>query len=88
MWGVFSLILAQGVDSLARTCRVTFFLLAGFLLLLALAHFSGSISLRHAAALIGFACSLPGLVHGVRQGWHEILRLLVPGRPQTQRVVR
>ena len=88
MWGAFSLILAQGADTLSRTCRLTFSLLTAFLLLLALAHFSGSVSLHHTAALVGFSCSLPGLLHGAKQGRQELLRLLVPGRPHAQRVVR
>lgn len=89
MWGLFGLILAQGADSLARPCRVVFSLLAPFLLLLALAHITGSVALQHTAATLGFACSLPGLFYGIRQGWQELLALMVPGRPhhhQTQRV--
>lgn len=86
MWGLFSLILAQGADHLARTCRLVFALLTTFLLLLALAHFSGSVSLLHAAALVGLACSLPGLICGVRQGSHEMLSLFAPGRAHPQRV--
>jgi hypothetical protein len=87
MWGMFSLILAQGGERLARTCRVVFSLLTVFLFLLALAHFTGSVTLHHSAALVGFACSLPGLLHGVRKGWQEYLRLMLPGRvqPQAQR---
>ena len=88
MWGLFSLIVAQGIDSLARPCRVVFALLSAFLLLLALAHFTGSIMLRHSAAMVGFACSLPGLAYGARQGWQELLRLLVPGRVQAAQRVR
>lgn len=86
MWGLFSLIIAQGVDSLARTCRVVFAMLTAFLMLLSLAHATDSVTLRHSAALIGFACALPGLICGVRQGWREGLRHLVPGRAQPQRV--
>jgi hypothetical protein len=86
MWGVFSLILAQGVGALTRTCRLVFALLTAFLLLLALAHFTGSVTLHHSAAVVGFACSLPALICGVRQGWHEVARLFVPGRTQPQRI--
>jgi len=87
MWGLFSLLLAQGADSLTRTCRVVFSLLATFLLLLALARITGSVTLLHTAALLGFACSLPGLICGIRQGWHELLGLFTPGRAhQPQRV--
>lgn len=86
MWGLFSLILAQGVDNLARTCRVVFAMLTAFLLLLSLAHFTGSVTLHHSAAVIGLACSLPGLLVGIRQGWREVARLVVPGRAQAQRI--
>lgn len=88
MWGMFSLILAQGADNLTRTCRVVFSLLSPFLLLLALAHFTGSVALHHTAALLGLTCSLPGLFCGLREGWQELLRHLVPGRAaqQPQRV--
>jgi hypothetical protein len=44
------------------------------------------VTLLHAAAVVGFACSLPGLICGVRQGSHDVLRLLNPGRAQAQRV--
>lgn len=87
MWGVFSLILVQGSDNLSRTCRLVFSLLTPFLLLLALAHITGSVALQHTAAMLGFACSLPGLLCGVRQGWQELLDLLAPGRAhQAQRI--
>jgi len=86
MWGMFSLILAQGAENLARTCRLVFALLTAFLFLLALAHFTGSVTLLHTAAVVGCVCSLPGLICGVRQGSQEVLRLLNPGRAQAQRV--
>jgi succinate-acetate transporter protein len=84
MWGMFCLILAQGGNRLARTCRLVFSLLAVFLLFLALAHFTGSVTLHHSAAVIGFACSLPALACGIHQGGREGLRLLSPGRAQAQ----
>lgn len=80
MWGMFGLILAQGDGRLARTCRVTFAMLACFLVSLALGHLTGSTALNHGAALIGLASSLPGLYHGVRQGWHELMNVVAPGR--------
>lgn len=88
MWGFFSLILAQGSEQLSRTCRVAFSLLTAFLLLLALGHFTGSVTLLHTAALVGLACSLPGLAYGVRQGWHEVMHLIAPGRAQHAQRVR
>lgn len=87
MWGFFSLILVQGTDSLSRPCRVVFSLLAPFLLLLALAHVTGSVALQHTAALLGFTCGLPGLFYGVSLGWQELSKLLTPGRAhQAQRI--
>lgn len=88
MWGLFSLILVQGSENLTRPCRVVFSLLAPFLLMLALAHVSGSVALKHTAALLGFSCGLPGLFYGVQQGWKDLLNLLTPGRTsqQAQRV--
>jgi succinate-acetate transporter protein len=68
---------------------VVFSLLTVFLLLLALACVTGSVMLHHAAAVAGLACSLPGLFCGLRQGWREFMRLLVPraqDRTQAQRV--
>jgi hypothetical protein len=88
LWGIFSLILAQGADNLTRTCRVTFTMLAAFLFILSLAHVTGSTTLLHSAALVGFACSLPGLLCGIRQGWRELLHSLQPGEIQASRVRR
>ena len=88
MWGVFCLILAQGNDNLTRTCRVTFSLLAVFLFLLSLAHLTGSITALHSAALVDFACSLPGLSGGVSQLYRELLTSLQPGAVQTSRLRR
>jgi succinate-acetate transporter protein len=88
MWGVFCLILAQGSDNLTRACRVTFILLAAFLLLLSLGHVTGSNTALHLAAFVGFACSVPGLLVGVRKGWQDLLGALQPGAVQTSRVRR
>lgn len=88
MWGVFCLILAQGRDNLTRACRLTFGLLAIFLFLLSLGHVTGSTTALHSAALVGFACSLPGLLGGVRRGCQELLVSLQPGTVQASRVRR
>ncbi|NJC88920.1 MAG: hypothetical protein FIB02_10415 [Desulfuromonas sp.] len=82
MWGVFSLILVQNSGSLNRSCQLVFSLLAPFLLMLALSHITGSVALKHTAAVLGFACSLPALLCGVRQSWQELRDLLTPGRTQ------
>lgn len=89
MWGLFSLILVQGCDHLARPCRVVFSLLAPFLLMLALAHVSGSVALQHTAALLGFTCGLPGLLYGAHRGWQELSSLLTaPDRAQQAERIR
>ena len=88
MWGLFSLILAQGGERLARPCRVVFSLFTVFLFLLAMAHFTGSVTLHHSAALVGFACGLPGLFYGARHGWRESLRLIAAPRVQQPQRVR
>jgi succinate-acetate transporter protein len=88
MWGLFSLILVQGSDNMTRPCRVVFSLLAPFLLLLAIAHVTGSVALQHTAALLGFTCGLPGLYYGLHQGWRELLNLLAPGRAQQAQRIR
>jgi len=88
LWGVFCLILAQGRDNLTRSCRVTFVLLAAFLFLLSIGQVTGNTTVLHSAALIGFACSLPGLLGGMRKGWQDLLAALQPGAVQTSRVRR
>jgi succinate-acetate transporter protein len=88
IWGVFCLVLAQGTDNLTRACRVTFAMLAAFLFLLSLGHVTNSTTLIHSAALVGFACSLPGLLGGACQGWRELLAVVQPGTVQASRVRR
>ncbi len=71
MWGLFSLILCQGLESLSKTCRIVFAMLTAFLLMLAVGHVTGISAAFHAAALLGLASGLPGTYLGLRYCWLE-----------------
>jgi succinate-acetate transporter protein len=75
MWGMFSLIICQGLEQLVRISRVVFALMTAFLLTLALAHATQNTSLLHSAGLIGLASSLPGLYLGLRHIGEEAIHL-------------
>ena len=79
MWGMFSLIICQGLEQMTRTCRGVFALMTAFLLMLALAHATGSTAFLHASALIGLASSLPGFYLGLRHLSGETLHLFHSG---------
>lgn len=64
MWGLFSLIICQGYEQLARISRMVFALMTAFLLLLSAAHATGNTALFHSAGLAGIASGLPGLLLG------------------------
>lgn len=83
MWGMFCLVICQGLEQLTRTCRVVFALVTAFLLALALAQATGNTALLHSSAVIGLASSLPGLYLGLRHISGETLHLLqsVMNRP-------
>ena len=78
MWGMFSLIICQGLEQLTRTCRVVFALMTAFLLMLALAQAAENTAFLHSAALVGLASSLPGLYLGLRHIGGETLHLFQP----------
>lgn len=78
MWGMFSLIICQGLEQLSRTCRAVFALMTAFLLSLALAHATGNIAFLHSSALIGLASSLPGFYLGLRSMGNEARQLFHP----------
>lgn len=75
MWGMFSLIICQGLEQLTRICRVVFALMTAFLLLLSLAHATDNPAFLHSAALLGLASSLPGLFLGLRHTGSETVQL-------------
>lgn len=75
MWGMFSLIICQGLEQLPRLCRMVFVMMTGFLLMLALAHATGSNPFLYSAAFFGLASSLPGFYLGLRQIAHEVHHL-------------
>ena len=76
MWGMFSLIICQGLEQLVRICRVVFALMTAFLLALSLAHATQNTSLLHSAALIGLASALPGIFMGFRYVGEEAFHLI------------
>lgn len=86
MWGMFSLIICQGLEHLSRTCRVVFAMVTTFLLVLALAHATGSPSFLHSAALIGLASGLPGIFLGLRHIGEETHHLFHPTVAGTDRI--
>ncbi len=78
MWGMFSLVICQGLEQLTRICRVVFNLMTAFLLVLALAHATGSTILLHSSALIGLLSGLPGIYLGLRHISGEAQHLFQP----------
>ncbi len=86
MWGMFSLILCQGLEHLSRICRIVFAMMTVFLLTLALAHATQSTSFLHSAALIGLASGLPGLYLGLRHVGEEALHLLHPAVADSEKI--
>ncbi len=76
MWGMFCLIICQGLEALSRTCRLVFAMMTVFLLMLAMAHATGNIACQHAAALLGLISSLPGFYLGLRHAGNETRQLL------------
>ncbi len=86
MWGMFSLILCQGLEHLSRICRIVFAMMTVFLLTLALAHATQSTSFLHSAALIGLVSGLPGLYLGLRHVGEETLHLLHPAVADSEKI--
>lgn len=78
VWGLFSLIISQGVGELSRVCRTVFSLFMAFLMLLAVAHAIGSQTLVQVAALVGIASSLPGLLVGLQHLYRESMKTCMP----------
>jgi succinate-acetate transporter protein len=76
MWGMFSLIICQGLEQLTRLCRMVFIMMTGFLLMLAMAHATEGDHFLYGAALLGLVSSLPGFYLGLHHSGHEI-RLLM-----------
>lgn len=76
MWGMFCLVICQGLEQLTRTCRTVFAMMTAFLLMLALAHATQNSGLAYGAAMLGIASSLPGIYLGLRHASGEVLHLL------------
>jgi len=78
MWGLFSLIICQGHESISRVCRLVFTMQTSFLLLLAIALATDNTAVLHAAAALGLACGLPGISLGLHHFWKETAMALQP----------
>lgn len=78
VWGLFSLIISQGIGDLSRVCRIVFSLFMAFLMLLAVAHAISNPALMHVAALIGIASGLPGLLIGLQHLYRETTKDVLP----------
>jgi succinate-acetate transporter protein len=76
MWGMFSLIICQGLEQLTRACRLVFAMMTAFLLLLAMAHATANASFLYGAVVLGLASSLPGFYLGVMYVGSEVRYLL------------
>ncbi len=78
VWGLFSLIISQGIGDLSRVCRIVFSLFMAFLLLLAVAHAISNPALMQIAALVGITSGLPGLLLGLQHLYRESLKDVMP----------
>jgi succinate-acetate transporter protein len=75
MWGMFSLIICQGLEQLTRICRLVFAMMTAFLLMLAMAHATGSSTFLYTAAVVGLISSLPGFYLAMRHVSSEVRQL-------------
>ena len=78
VWGLFGLIISQGVGDLSRVCRMVFALFMSFLMLLAVSYAFENQALTKMAALVGIASSLPGLLVGLRHVYRESMKTCIP----------
>lgn len=79
MWGMFSMIICQGLEQVTRACRVVFAFMTAFLLTLAIAYATGNKAFLHGASLLGIAGGLPGLYFGARYIFTETVHLFQHG---------
>jgi succinate-acetate transporter protein len=84
VWGLFSLIISQGVGELTRICRIVFTLFMLFLMLLAIAHAISNTVVLQIAALIGIASGLPGILLGLQHLYRESLKDCIPELSDTE----
>lgn len=78
MWGMFCLIMSQGLEQQAGIFRLVYALATVFLLILSMAHAIESITFMLIASMCGLASSLPGLYLGSRQINNQALQFLQP----------
>ena len=79
MWGMFCLIMSQGLEQQAGTFRLVYALATAFLLILSMAHAIESTTFMLIASMCGLASSLPGLYLGSREINNQVLQFLQPG---------
>lgn len=77
-WGLFSLVISQGVGDLNRICRIVFSLFMAFLMLLATAYAFDKPIFLQGAALIGITSGLPGLLVGLQHLCRDALKDRIP----------
>jgi len=76
MWGMFSMIICQGYEQLAKISRLAFAMMTAFLLLLSLSHMLDNRIILYAAVSVGVVGSLPGIVVGLQRVWRDALQVL------------
>jgi len=77
-WGLFSLVVSQGVGDLSRVCRIVFSLFMAFLMLLATAYAFDKPVFLQAAALVGITSGLPGILVGLQHLCGDTLKNRLP----------
>jgi len=86
MWGMFCMVICQGLEQLTRVCRTVFAMMTAFLLTLALAHATGNNLLMQGSALVGLCSSLPGIYFGMRHLGSEAHHLFHPEMARSGKV--
>jgi len=86
MWGMFTLILSQGLEQQTRIFRVVLVLITAFFIILAMAHATGSTTFLLISALLGLASSLPGLYLGLRHINIETVQLFQPEAARSSKI--
>ena len=85
VWGLFSLIISQGVGELSRICRLVFTLFMAFLMLLATGYAIESPAILQFAALAGITSGLPGILIGMQHLYRESLKTCMPELTDTNK---
>ncbi len=86
MWGMFTLLLSQGLEQQTRIFRMVLVLITAFLIILAMAHVTGGTTFLLISALLGLASSLPGLYLGLRHINIETVQLFQPEAARSSKI--